>query len=166
MRQFTSDFTARIIQVSSTSAGYSTKVDLPYDVTQLCLEAGVKRVLFTVNGKTFRRGVISDGSGGLYIIMAAINKELHLGVGAMVDCSLSPDPDPDQVDLPEELEVLLDQDEAFAAKFKLFTPGKKRTYAHMVDAAKSAEVRIRRALELAEKAKLDIPLNNRGSRKK
>ncbi|MEM8488954.1 MAG: YdeI/OmpD-associated family protein, partial [Bacteroidota bacterium] len=63
------------------------------------------------------------------------------------------DPDPDHVELGEELEEVLAMDEEAAARFYSFTPGKRRGLAHHVNSAKREATRIKRALEIAHKVR-------------
>lgn len=58
--------------------------------------------------------------------------------------------DQDAVDVPEELLMALEQDEAAAAIWQELTPGKKRGFAHMVNSAKRVETRQCRAADVIE----------------
>ena len=71
--------------------------------------------------------------------------------GDMVVVELWPDPDPEHVELPEELTEVLAQDEAAARLFHALTAGRRRSLAYHVSSAKRPETRIRRSLELAKR---------------
>ncbi len=71
------------------------------------------------------------------------------GISITVTCT--PDENPDEVALPEELmEVFYLEPEA-AARFEAMTPGRRRSLAYYVGSAKGIDTRIKRALELAHK---------------
>lgn len=57
------------------------------------------------------------------------------------------------LELPEELEAILEQDSDFKQIFDTFTTGKKRSLAYYVRGVKNIDSRIKRALELAYKVK-------------
>ena len=125
---------------------------LPMDVAEAFLAAGVRRVLATINGHTVGRGIQGRHDGERYLILGqALLRDLGVALGDMVPVELIPDPNPDDVDLPEALVAALDQDEEAATRFYGMTPGKRRSLAHYVSSAKRPDTRIRRALELAHK---------------
>jgi uncharacterized protein YdeI (YjbR/CyaY-like superfamily) len=78
---------------------------------------------------------------------------LKLGSKAQVNFRLV---DPDLVEVPEELEAVLEQDELASSVWATFTNGLRRSLIHYVTSAKSIDVRIKRSLELMEKAKLGL----------
>ena len=57
------------------------------------------------------------------------------------------------LELPEELETILEQDSDFKQIFDTFTTGKKRSLAYYVRGVKNVDSRIKRALELVYKVK-------------
>jgi hypothetical protein len=61
--------------------------------------------------------------------------------------------DPDVVELPEELEAVLEQDPEALNAWRKFTPGYQRSLALYITTVKNVDSRINRALELANKAK-------------
>ncbi len=113
---------------------------------------GVRIVVGMLCGVPFRRAVHGRRDGApklLFGTHALAEAGLELGATAFVE--LAPAADPDAVHLPDELEVALEQDEAAAARFATFPPGRQRSLGVYVDQAKRAETRERRALELCEK---------------
>lgn len=146
-------FNARLEQLRYIANSSTIGITLPPDIAIVFLQNKIKRAIVTINGISLSRGLLSDGNGGLYLITALMTNEMQLGYGAMVEVHIKADPAPDFVELPEELEAVLDQDEAFASRFNTFTPGKRRSLAKYVLTAKSVDTRIKRALELAHKTK-------------
>lgn len=146
-------FSTMLVEAES-ALGYQSVAYLPYDVSQAYIDAGIKRVLFNANGVTLKRALISDGKGARFIILGKdALRTLAVGKGATIEISLVPDPNPDAVDLPEELEAVLDQDEDFSKIFRGLTPGRQRSLAIYVSSAKGIDTRINRSITLANKAK-------------
>jgi hypothetical protein len=158
-------FTSRIN--AAENPGYSATMPVPTDVAEELLTLGTRRILFFAKGIESRRALQSDGIGGYYVMLGKeILRDLAVGPGAMIEVTLAPDPNPNAVDLCEELEAVLDQDEEFGAFWKGLTPGRQRGLAHYVTTAKSMDTRIKRALEIATKAKNGTLYMQRNSKKK
>ncbi len=131
-------------------------VVVPPDVAAAVLGAGSRRVLVTIAGETLRRALQTriDEDGGrshLVMISAAVLHDFGLREGVFLTLSVAPDPDPDRIDIPDELLVALDLDPEASARFETFTPGRQRSMAHYVSSAKRPETREKRALDLATK---------------
>jgi hypothetical protein len=114
-----------------------------------------KRMIGTINGFPVRLGLLPLPGGGRYLML---NKDLCRDAGAqlgqLVTVSLTPDPQPDVVDLPEELaEALAAWPEAEVA-FQHLSASHRRAMARHVASAKQPETRARRAVELAERLAL------------
>jgi len=125
-------------------------VPIPHEIDDALGAARI--VVGTLCGVPFRRAVHgrSDGEPKLLFGKQVI-AEAGLEMGATAFVEMEPAADPEAVHLPEELEVALEQDEAAAARFATFTPGRQRSLGVYVDQAKRAETRERRAVELCEK---------------
>jgi Bacteriocin-protection, YdeI or OmpD-Associated/Domain of unknown function (DUF1905) len=109
----------------------------------------VKRVVATLNGHTIRRGLMPMRTGERFIMVSkALRKELNLGPETEMHVTLTPDPDPDFVDMPDELtEGLAEWPEAEAAWQRL-TPGRQRNLVFHINAGKQAETRARRVVQI------------------
>jgi hypothetical protein len=117
------------------------------------LPEGRKRTKGTMNGAAFSLAINNLKSGERYFAVSnALRKAAKIGVGdpVKVDFHLV---DPNIVELPEELEVVIAQDPDAEKVWNTFTPGMQRSLAHYVITAKSVDVRIKRALELMFKIK-------------
>lgn len=127
---------------------------VPTEIADVVIATGSRRVIVILRGKTLRRAV-QNTKDGMYFIFFGISilKELNIVPGDELVLTLYPDPDPDFVELGEELEEVLALDEEAAARFYTFTPGKRRGLAHHVNSAKREATRIKRALEIAHKVK-------------
>jgi len=111
-----------------------------------------KRVVATLNGHAERLGLLPQEGGGRYLmIRKELCQKLGLAIGQEVTVGLAPDPNPDHVDLPDELaEALAAWPEAEAA-FQAQSGAMRRAIARKVADAKRPETRARYAVELAER---------------
>jgi hypothetical protein len=111
-----------------------------------------KRVIATLNGHAERLGLLPQEGGGRYLMLRKeLCQRLGLAIGQEVDVQLAPDPNPDYVDLPDELaEALAAWPEAETA-FQAQTGAMRRARARKVADAKRPETRARYAVELAER---------------
>ena len=127
-------------------------VPVPPEVADALREAGTRRIVGTINGHPIRRALhgIGDGDYQLLIGRRAL-REVGGALGETLVLELMPDPDPDFVDIPEELQAALDADEEAAARWATFTPGKRRSLSIHVAQAKRPATRERRARDLAHK---------------
>ncbi len=127
-------------------------VFLPGDVVEQLSISGKARIIGSANGLDYRRAALSDGNGRYYMIFGKdFLKKGGLVMGQQVDITIALDPEPDRVDIPEELEAAMEFDEDAAKRFYGFTPGKQRSLCIYVSQSKREETRIKRALELCEK---------------
>ncbi|HEX7069464.1 MAG TPA: YdeI/OmpD-associated family protein [Rhodothermales bacterium] len=125
-------------------------VPLPVDVADALSAAGATRVRGTLNGIPFRRAVQGRPDGERHLMFGrAFLRDAGAEQGDMVVVELWPDPDPNRVDLCEELRVALEHDPEAANRFHAMTPGRRRSMDYYVTSAKRPETRIKRALELA-----------------
>ena len=137
---------------------------IPEEIGAALWDAGVRRVIATLNGKDFRRALIGRGDGTRCLILGGpLLREIGARMGDMVSVSLVADPDPDRVDLPEEFAAVLEQDDEAMARFASMTSGMQRSLALHVASAKREETRIKRALELAYKLRTRTLHGDRGN---
>lgn len=105
-----------------------------------------------MNGNEYRRAITGRKDGERYVVVSKeMMKEIDVAFGDTVLVDLRPDPDPERVELCEELVGVLDQDEEAAERFYGMTPGIQRSFSLHVCGGKRSETRIKRALELAHK---------------
>ncbi|QKG54303.1 YdeI/OmpD-associated family protein [Hymenobacter sp. BRD67] len=125
-------------------------VVVPKEAWQALGGKAVKRVIATLNGHTERLGLLPLEGGGRYLLLRkALCQRLGLQLGQHIDLTLYPDPNPDYVDLPDELaEALAAWPEAELA-FLAHTGAMRRAMARKVADARRPETRARYAVELA-----------------
>lgn len=113
------------------------------------------RFLCSVNGKpSFHAGLVALGGGEAYITLKKDRmNEAGLQLGDQVTVELTPDKSKYGMEMPEELEALLDQDEEGARRFEQLSPGKKRYIIYYVSQVKSSQLKIDRAIKLINNLK-------------
>ncbi|RZK51307.1 MAG: DUF1905 domain-containing protein, partial [Hymenobacter sp.] len=111
-----------------------------------------KRVVATLNGHPVRLSLLPLEGGGRYLMLnKSLCQQLGVAIGHELAVGLSPDPNPDHVDLPAELaEALAAWPEAETA-FQAHSGAMRRAMARKVADAKRPETRARYAVELAER---------------
>ncbi len=126
------------------------KLPLPDEVGGPLREAGVRRIVGTLGGEPFRSALHRSRDGFSFIALSRDRmRRLGLEAGALVEVALSADPDPDHVDLGDELAAALDADAEARATWDELTPGTRRALAHTVTSAKLPATRQSRAADLA-----------------
>ena len=125
---------------------------LPAEVLAALGGKATKRVIVTIRGHALRLGLLLLEGGGRYLMLNKdVCKAVGIELGQELEVGIEPDPNPDHVDLPDELA------EAFAAwpeaevAFNSYSGAHRRAMARLVDEAKQRETRIRRAVTLTER---------------
>lgn len=125
---------------------------LPVDLAAALRDAGVKRLLCSLNGHSVRRAVQGRADGEQYLVVGIpLLREIGAALGDIVEVTIEPDPDPNHVDVGEEFEAALEDDEQAAARFYAMPTGQRRSLAYYVNSAKRPETRVKRAYEIAHK---------------
>ncbi|WP_299519252.1 YdeI/OmpD-associated family protein [Winogradskyella sp.] len=107
------------------------------------------RLICEINNEvSYRCGLNHLGDGNFFIILAgkylkALDKELGDGV----DYILKVDPNQLGVDMPEVLQVLLDQDEEAKSIFNALTNGKKRSLIYSILKIKDIDKQVKKTLD-------------------
>ena len=115
----------------------------------------------TINGIAFALAVQYRKNGDrFFMINKKLVKDARLSAStkATVCFALV---DPDLVDIPEELEAVIEQDHQAKKVWATFTNGIKRSLIHYITSAKNIDVRIKRSLELMDKAKRGVLLTQK-----
>jgi len=148
------DLTHRFSAPVLVHVGGSTQhyVPVPDNVARAVFESGTRRLIVRLNGHRERRAMHNiRGIGSAIILSKRLMREITLTYGDFVDVELRVDPEPDFVEMCEELRIALEQDQEAAERFYAMTPGRRRSLAHYANSAKRVETRIKRSLELAYK---------------
>ena len=111
-----------------------------------------KRVIVIIRGHARRLGLLPLEGGGRYLMLNKdVCREVGLVLGDELEISIAPDPNPDHVDLPNELDEALAAWPEAEAVFNNYSGSHRRAIARLVDEAKQRETRIRRAITLTER---------------
>lgn len=112
------------------------------------------RILCEINGFEFPCALRKNKDGDYSISMSKEKaKKSKCLEGQEVVVKLRLDESEYGFPLPEELAEVFNQDPEGKAAFDALLPGRRRGWIYHVDSAKSIDVRIKRALDVVEKAK-------------
>ena len=127
-------------------------VVVPADVLVALGGKAAKRVIATVRGHALRLGLLPLEGGGRYLMLNKdVCRAVVIELGQELEITIAPDPNPDHVDLPDELaEALAAWPEAETA-FNHYSGAHRRAMARLVAEGKQPETRNRRAVTLAER---------------
>lgn len=130
----------------------STVVEIPVDIVKK-LPTGRVRVEGELNKVPFNLAIQSKKNGPKYLsVSQAMRKSAGVKSGDRVKVSFAI-VDPDKLDLPEEMQAVLEQDVEGAKKWNKMRVGLQRSLMHYINSSKNVNVRIERALFLINKIK-------------
>lgn len=115
---------------------------------------GRLRVLGTMNrvgGKKVEidRALIPRGDGTHVVVLGGeLRKQLGVSLGDMVEMEFHLNPNPNAVDIPEELDIALEYEPELRPVYDRQTPGTKRGISHWINSGKRPETRAKRAAEM------------------
>ena len=116
-----------------------------------------KRVICMVNGNKIHCAVQKRKEVGYYIAVGKATREkIKADYKDPLQIEVRKDDSKYQMEVPEELEEVLETDLEAKAHFEALTPGKQRSIIHHIGKAKHSNTRINRALKLAENLKMGL----------
>ena len=145
-------------------------VPIPSDLHQN-LSTKNRRWLIAFNNQEFHSAAsLNSQEDWFFLINKKRMSSLGLSEGDAIHVEIKPDQSPYGMEMPEEFEVLLDQDEAAMKAFLSLTPGKRRNLIYIVNQVKSSTIRLRRANVIErhivqQKATIDFKLLNQEIKK-
>ena len=143
-------FTATVVRLETGMRYHALPV--PDDVAAKFKAAGVRRLIAVINGHTCKRALQNHADGGSFIIVGGdLLKTCGLKLRSTATVSLTPDPEPDALDMPEAFALVIEQDNEARARWETFPIGRQRSLLHYISSAKQEATQIKRAWELAEK---------------
>ena len=132
--------------------GFHTEV--PHDIAMLFIDGDNRRVRCTLNEKVKTRSALMPPRQGWFLLInKSIREELDLQIGSEVSITLEKDHSAYGMAMPEELEVMLNQDDAGNGYFHALTPGKQRSLIYIVSQVKNVDSRIRKSLAILDHLK-------------
>ena len=130
-------------------------VRVPFDATSIWAVRKRLRIKGTINGFPFRTSLFGSAQGG-YVLL--VNKQMQKGakaaVGDIAEVVLEPDLEERTAIVPPELVRLLKQDRALKEWFERLSYSMRKDIADTITEPKSAEARVRRAEQMAERLML------------
>lgn len=126
-------------------------VPIPDDVGNAIEEAGHKHVEGTLDDHPFRRS-LQVRPNGAYCLKFGMTwlKQHDLPIDSEIIVELFPDPDPDRVDVPDELATALEANPALEHVWEMLAPSKRKTMVYDILRAKRQETRQRRAQKVMD----------------
>lgn len=117
------------------------------DVLALWPKKNKTRLLCTINDFTFPCGLNPLGDGHYFIILGKEKREQsNIKLGDNVAFTLSEHPSPLGVEVPEVLNVMLDQDPQAKHRYQQLTDGKKRALIFMLQKTKNIDLQVKKIL--------------------
>jgi len=137
-------------------------VRVPATVTEFFGTKGRVRVLGTMNGTEVDRALIPDGEGGHEIIVGTeVRRKTKAEEGRKMVIEIYRNPNPDAIDIPEELTEAINLEPEAIRKFAKMTPGMKRNMAYWVNSGKLPETRAKRAVEILRRIMNNYPFGGK-----
>lgn len=128
-------------------------IEIPADIAETMFQTFPARAIVQIHGIAFHAGVLRRKDGYYLVQMGkATLKKIKASLGECVEVILMPDNSEYGYEMPEEMQVLLDQDEDGRKVWEATSPGMKRSLLHYVNSAKSTDVRIKRAILILQRA--------------
>ncbi|MEQ8302817.1 MAG: YdeI/OmpD-associated family protein [Cyclobacteriaceae bacterium] len=130
-----------------------TAIIVPDEVMAQLPPKGIIRTKGTFNKTPFALAIQHRKDGArFFMVSAQLRREAMIQSGDPVNVEFW-QVDSNLVDVPEELQAVIDQDEEAEKLWKTFTPATQRGLSHYVNSVKNVDSRIKRALEIVEKVK-------------
>ena len=104
-----------------------------------------------ISGKKVKvdRALIPQGDGTHVVILGGeLRKQLGVSLGDTIEMEFHVNPDPDAIDVPEELEIALEMEPELKPVYERQTPGTKRGISYWINSGKRPETRAKRAAEM------------------
>ncbi|GAA4367330.1 hypothetical protein GCM10023185_39120 [Hymenobacter saemangeumensis] len=125
---------------------------VPPEVVEGLGGKAAKRVIARLNGHPERLGLLPLNGGGRYLMLRKdLCRALGITFGQELSITLSPDPNPDHIDLPAELQEALTAWPEAEAAFQRINNAGKRAMVRYLEEAKTAETRARRTVQMVER---------------
>jgi hypothetical protein len=124
---------------------------VPESIATALIETGSRRVVVTLNNDTVIHAALMPSQEGHFILInKSIRKKLKLNPGTEVQVSLIQDESTYGMPMPEEFQLILDQNEMGNKYFHQLTPGKQRSLIHLVSSVKNTDSRINKAMAIID----------------
>ncbi len=135
---------------------------IPKAIADKFIKGNNRRVKCTINKSISIHSAILSNSEGFFIMLSKPNaNKLGIQVGEKVQLEIEKDQSRYGMPMPEEMEIVLETEANVLHYFEDLSPGKQRSLIYLVRKIKNPDIKIRRALSIAEhlnreKGKLDF----------
>lgn len=149
------EFTTSLQKFTDKNASvYGLHFPVPKPIAQNFIAGENRRVICTVN-QSFKlsSGLMPFQEYWYILVNQEVKKQLNLEIGDEVVIHLEKDRSEYGMPMPEELMVLLDQDELGHRYFHELTPGKQRNLIYLVNKVKNVDSRLNKALAIVDHLK-------------
>lgn len=128
---------------------YGLHFPIPNSVAEQFINKDNKRVKCSIAGEVIIRSGLMPFEGYWYILCnQSIQKQLNIALGQIIELEIEKDDSEYGVDMPEELQVMLDQEPEALVFFEQLTPGKQRNLIYLVSQVKNTNSRINKSLAI------------------
>ena len=124
---------------------------VPFDAPKMWPKMIRHRVRGDVNGAGFRTSLFADGNGYYLLVNRQTQRKARVACGDQVEIALEPDLEPRPAELPEMLEVLLDDEAGLRKWYDELSESMRREIGKWVLGVKSEASQMRRAQQMAER---------------
>ena len=124
---------------------------VPFDPAKTWPKMIRLRVRGEVNGAAFRTSLFADGNGYFLLVNRETQRRARVVFGDSVEIALQPDLEPRPAELPDVLEVLLEDEAGLKEWYDRLSESMRREIGKWVLGVKSEEARMRRAQQMAER---------------
>lgn len=140
-----------ILSQFSDTRVYNLYLNVSKEEGQPFIEGNTRRVLCTFqNGICIHTSLMPWPEGYFILINQKLKSQLKTEIGEEVVFTLERDQSEYGMEMPEELLVLLDQDNVGSSHFQQLTPGKQRNLIYIVNSVKNLDGRMNRALAIVD----------------
>jgi hypothetical protein len=135
--------------------GYMAFITVPADIYARFTGKKPPRIVITVNKTVqWKAAIMSLGNGNGFVAVSKKRiKDEGWKPGQPLDILLEDDTDEETFPLPEEMMAILEIDDEVQHYYDALTDGKKRSIAVYINQTKNAQIRVDRALMIADNLK-------------
>jgi hypothetical protein len=143
-------FKTTIIQHEGINAGY---IEFPFNVSEVFGIRGMVKIKALFDGKVEYRGIMSNMGTGCHILILTqeVRRKLEKTFGDSVSVELEQDLKVREVLIPEDVQVLLNENPEEKAFFEKLSYTHRKEYVNWINSAKRKETRVKRIILFIEK---------------
>ena len=136
------DGVKKFTAVMQDAGGGGVFVNVPFDVEKVYGTRGQVKIKATIDGEPYRGSLANMGGGcHLFPVLKAIRAKIGKGVGDKVKIELMRDTEARVVEVPADLQKLLNKNKTAKAFFEKLSFTNRKEYVRWIESAKRAETR-------------------------